>query len=82
MKKSKFTEVQIVKILAEQDQAKTVNDIFRTHGIGQPTFYSWKSKYGGLDASQLAQIKAMEKEPAHQDSARRRFLVQMFSLTA
>lgn len=62
MKKSKFTELQIIKILSEQEQGKTVNEICRDHGISQPTFYKWKSKYGGMDASQLAQMKAMEKE--------------------
>ena len=62
MKKSKFTELQIIKILSEQEQGKAVNEICRDHGISQPTFYKWKSKYGGMDASQLAQMKAMEKE--------------------
>ena len=55
-------ELQIIKILSEQEQGKTVNEICRDHGISQPTFYKWKSKYGGMDASQLAQMKAMEKE--------------------
>ncbi|MBP0612930.1 transposase, partial [Chryseobacterium sp. cx-311] len=50
MKQSKFTEVQIVKILSEQNQGKTVNEICREHGISQPTFYNWKSKYGGMEA--------------------------------
>jgi putative transposase len=46
MKNSKFTEVQIIKILSEQNQGKTVNEICREHGISQPTFFKWKSKYG------------------------------------
>lgn len=50
MKQSNFTEVQIVKILSEQNQGKTVNEICREHGISQPTFYKWKSKYGGMEA--------------------------------
>ncbi|HBV14802.1 MAG TPA: hypothetical protein DEB71_05615 [Chryseobacterium carnipullorum] len=49
MKNSKFSEVQIIKILSQQNQGKTVNEICREHGISQPTFYNWKSKYGGLD---------------------------------
>lgn len=62
MKNSKFTEVQIIKILAEQNQGKTVNEICREHGISQPTFYKWKSKYGGMDVQQLSKMKEMEKE--------------------
>lgn len=64
MKKSKFTETQIVKILGEQDQGKAVADICREHGISQPTFYGWKSKYGGMDVSQLKRIKELESELA------------------
>ena len=62
MKQSKFTEVQIVKILSEQNQGKTVNEICRDYGISQPTFYKWKSKYGGLDVQQLSKMKELEKE--------------------
>ena len=62
MKNSKFSEVQIIKILSEQNQGKTVNEIFREHGISQPTFYKWKSKYGGLDVQQLSKMKELEKE--------------------
>ena len=62
MKNSKFSEVQIIKILSEQDQGKTVNEICRNHGISQPTFYKWKSKYGGLDVQQLSKMKEMEKQ--------------------
>ena len=46
MKKSKFSEVQIIKILSEQNQGKTVNKICREHGISQPTFYKWKRNSG------------------------------------
>ncbi|MBP9675087.1 MAG: transposase [Bacteriovoracaceae bacterium] len=62
MKNSKFTEVQIIKILSEQNQGKTVNEICREHGMSQPTFFKWKSKYGGLDVNQLAKMKELEKE--------------------
>ena len=62
MKNSKFSEVQIIKILSEQNQGKTVNEICREHGICQPTFYKWKSKYGGLDVQQLSKMKELEKE--------------------
>ena len=62
MKNNKFSEVQIIKILSEQNQGKTVNEICREHGISQPTFYKWKSKYGGLDVQQLSKMKEMEKQ--------------------
>ena len=62
MKNSKFTEVQIIKILSEQNQGKTVNEICREHGISEPTFFKWKSKYGGLDVNQLSKMKELEKE--------------------
>ncbi|HJD85959.1 MAG TPA: transposase [Empedobacter falsenii] len=62
MKKSKFSEVQIIKIISEQDKGKTVLEICREYGISQPTFYQWKSKYSGMDANQLKQLKEMEKE--------------------
>lgn len=62
MKNSKFSEVQIIKILSEQSQGKTVNDICREHDISRPTFYKWKSKYGGLDVQQLTKMKELEKE--------------------
>ena len=62
MKNSKFSEVQIIKILSEQNQGKTVNEICPEHGISQPTFYKWKSKYGGLEVQQLSKMKEMEKQ--------------------
>lgn len=62
MKKSRFTESQIIKILNEQESGKSVGDICRAHGISQPTFYNWKSKYGGMSASQLKKLKEVEAE--------------------
>ena len=59
MKKSRFTEPQIIKILGEQDQGKTVSEICRAHGISQPTFYSWKSKYSGMSVSQLKKMNGV-----------------------
>ena len=62
MKKTKFTESQIVGILKEQEQGKKVADICREHGISQPTFYHWKSKYSGMEVSQLKRMKELESE--------------------
>lgn len=62
MKKTKFTESQIIGILKEQEQGKTVADICRAHGISQPTFYGWKSKFSGLEVSQVKRIKELETE--------------------
>lgn len=62
MKKTKFTESQIIGILKEQEQGKKVVDICREHGISQPTFYQWKSKYSGMDVQQLKRVKELETE--------------------
>ena len=62
MKKSRFTETQIVSILKQYDQGATATDLCREHGISNATLYNWKSKYGGLEASQLKRIKELEEE--------------------
>lgn len=64
MKKSKFTESQIIGILNEQESGKSVTDICRDHGISQGTFYQWKSKYSGLEVNQLKKMKDLEAELA------------------
>lgn len=64
MKKSRFTENQIIKILKEQEQGVAVKDIARQHGISEGTFYNWKSKYGGMDASMIRRLKELEAENA------------------
>ena len=62
MKKSQLSESQIIKIIASQESGRTVSDICREHGISQATFYNWRSKYSGMNVSQLKQLKDMEKE--------------------
>ena len=62
MKKSRFTETQIVSILKQYDQGTSASDLCREHGISSATLYNWKSKYGGLEASQLKLIKELQEE--------------------
>jgi putative transposase len=62
MKKSKFTESQIVGILRQQESGRTVADICREYGVSQATFFNWKSKYGGMDVSSLKRLKELEEE--------------------
>lgn len=64
MRTSKFSETQIVSILKQQDAGVKVADICREHGISQGTFYKWRSKYGGMDASMLKRVKELEQENA------------------
>jgi putative transposase len=64
MKKSRFTETQIVSILKEADAGRPVKEVCRQHGISDATYYKWKSKYGGLEASELKRVKELEAENA------------------
>lgn len=62
MKKNRFTESQIVAILKETDSGMKVAEVCRKHGISQPTYYNWKSKYGGMSVSDLKRVKELEAE--------------------
>lgn len=64
MKKSRFTEAQIIAVLKEQEQGQKVADLCRKHGISDQTFYNWKSKYGGMDLDELRRLKELEQENA------------------
>ena len=60
--KKHHTEQQILGILREAEQGKPLPDVLRTHGIASGPFYRWKSKYGGLEPSQLHRLKQLERE--------------------
>ena len=62
MRKSKFTETQIVSMIKEAESGTPVPEICRKYGIGQSTFYKWRSKYGGMEASDVKRLKELEEE--------------------
>jgi len=64
MKKSKFSASQIAQILKEFEGGKSVEELIRIHGISRPTFYNWRKKYGGMQASELKRVKELEEENA------------------
>jgi len=64
MKRSKFTESQIFAMLKSYEKGQKVGDICREHGISTATFYAWKSKYGGVEASEMKRLRDLEKELA------------------
>lgn len=64
MRKTRFTEEQMVAILHEQETGTTVEDICRKHGISNQTFYAWKKKFGGMDATDVKKMRTLEDENA------------------
>ena len=62
MKKTRFSETQIVSILKQQEAGRTTGEVCREYGISQATFYNWKSKYGGMEASDVKRLKELEEE--------------------
>lgn len=64
MKRKRFSEEQIIAVLKEVQAGATIADTCRRHGISDATYYSWKSKYGGMELSELKRLKALEAENA------------------
>ncbi len=62
MKKSRFTDSQIIGILKQGQAGTPVPDLCREHGMSSATFYKWRAKYGGMDASMMARLKELEEE--------------------
>jgi len=64
MKRTRFTEEQIIGVLKEHELGAKTADLCRKHGISEATFYHWKSKFGGMDVSEAKRLKALENENA------------------
>ena len=62
MRKSKFSEHQIIAILKAVEAGRTVRDVCREHEISDATYYQWKSKYGGMEASDIRRLRELEEE--------------------
>lgn len=62
MKRSKFTDEQILAIVREGESGRKVADLVRTHGITEQTYYRWKAKYGGMELSEMQRLKQLEDE--------------------
>src|SRR5215472_15073947 len=62
MKRSRFTEDQIIGALREQEAGMTTAEVCRKHGISQPTFYAWKAKFGGMSVPDAKRLKALARE--------------------
>jgi len=62
LKKSRFTDSQIIGVLKQAEAGTPVPELCREHGISSATFYKWRSKYGGMDASMMSRMKELEEE--------------------
>ena len=62
MKKSRYSDSQILAIIKQAESGVPVSELCREHGMSAASFYKWRAKYGGMDASMVSQMKAMEEE--------------------
>jgi len=64
MKRSRFTEEQVIAVLREQEAGVSTAEVCRKHGISPATFYAWKAKFGGMEVSEAKRLKSLEEENA------------------
>ena len=69
MRKTRYSEEQIIKVLGEVESGRTVTEVCREYGIAQGTYYRWKAKFGGLDVSEARRLKELETENRRLKSA-------------
>lgn len=69
MRKSRFSEEQIIRVLQEVESGSSVKEVCRAHGLSEGTYYRWKSKYGGLDVNEARRLKELELENRRLKSA-------------
>ncbi len=62
MKRGRFSEEQIIGILKQVEAGRSVSEVCREHGVGESTYYKWKSKYGGMDVNEARRLKTLEDE--------------------
>ena len=62
MRKTRYSEEQIIRVLQEVESGRTVKDVIREHGVAEGTYYRWKAKYGGMDVSEARRLKELELE--------------------
>ena len=62
MRKRRFTEQQIIKVLKQVEGGRSLQDVCREYGVSQATYYNWKAKYGGMEASDIKRLKELEAE--------------------
>lgn len=79
MKRKRFSEEQIIAVLKEHEAGAKVDDLCRRHGISAATFYAWRKKYGGMEASEAKRLRALESENA---KLKRIVADQMLDMTA
>lgn len=62
MKKTRFSETQILKVLKQAEAGQTTAEVCRAHGISESTFYNWKAKFGGMEAADIKRLRELEEE--------------------